>query len=296
MSARPKSIAVVGIGNSLLTDDGAGIHTLERFAEGNTNDDVFCLDGGTVGLALLDRLSDLDGLVALDAMKLGLRPGTVTVLEGEAMDAHLRNQHGSVHEVGLSDLMDALRLRGDLPEKRALIGIEPEDMDWGTEPTAAVAAALPEAADCAHDAGSKLADRTRNRGLPMTASTEIGVQFEAIHGNVRPILNEVMHAIDKLLDDDIPTTIDLSSLPFGPGELDKLEATLGEGELSAQLDALGTSRIRETTYPGVWWIEHRNVNDEVVGRYLEVTRLPDILSSQDADIMAGRARLEEQFE
>ena len=146
MSARAKSIAVVGIGNSLLTDDGAGIHTLERFAEDNTNDDVFCLDGGTVGLALLDRLSDLDGLVALDAMKLGLRPGTVTVLEGEAMDAHLLNQHGSVHEVGLSDLIDALRLRGDLPEKRALIGIEPEDMDWGTEPTAAVAAALPEAA------------------------------------------------------------------------------------------------------------------------------------------------------
>ena len=151
MSARAKTIAVVGIGNSLLTDDGAGIHTLERFAEGNTNDDVFCLDGGTVGLALLDRLSDLDGLVALDAMKLGLRPGTVTVLEGEAMDAHLRNQHGSVHEVGLSDLMDALRLRGDLPEKRALIGIEPEDMDWGTEPTAAVAAALPEAADRANN-------------------------------------------------------------------------------------------------------------------------------------------------
>jgi hydrogenase maturation protease len=150
VSARAKTIAVVGIGNSLLTDDGAGIHTLERFAEGNTNDDVFCLDGGTVGLALLDRLSDLDGLVALDAMKLGLRPGTVTVLEGEEMDAHLLNQHGSVHEVGLSDLMDAMRLRGDLPLKRALIGIEPQDMDWGTRPTEAVAAALPEAAAHAH--------------------------------------------------------------------------------------------------------------------------------------------------
>ncbi|MCP5090233.1 MAG: hydrogenase maturation protease [Gammaproteobacteria bacterium] len=151
MSARAKSIAVVGIGNSLLTDDGAGIHTLERFAEGNTNDDVFCLDGGTVGLALLDRLSDLEGLVALDAMRLGKAPGAVTVLQGEAMDAHLRNQHGSVHEVGLSDLMDALRLRGDLPDNRALIGIEPEDMDWGTQPTPAVAAALPKAAACAHE-------------------------------------------------------------------------------------------------------------------------------------------------
>ncbi len=151
MSTKATSIAVVGIGNSLLTDDGAGIHTLERFAEGNTNDEVFCLDGGTVGLALLDRLSNLDGLVAFDAMKLGKPPGAVTVLQGADMDAHLRNQHGSVHEVGLSDLMDAMRLRGDLPEKRALIGIEPEDMDWGTQPTATVRAALPEAAAHAHE-------------------------------------------------------------------------------------------------------------------------------------------------
>ena len=151
MPANTRTIAVVGIGNSLLTDDGAGIHTLERFAEGNTNDDVFCLDGGTVGLALLDRLSDLDGLVALDAMKLGKEPGAVTVLQGDDMDAHLRNQHGSVHEVGLSDLMDALRLRGDLPDNRALIGIEPEHMDWGTQPTPAVAAALPKAAAFAQD-------------------------------------------------------------------------------------------------------------------------------------------------
>ncbi len=92
------------------------------------------------------------------------------------------------------------------------------------------------------------------------------------------------------------TTIDLASLPFGPGELEHLEALLGTGELSAKLDALGTSSIRETAYPGVWWLEHRNAFDEVVGRYLEITRTPEILSSQDADIVAGRAHLEEQFE
>ena len=76
-------------------------------------DGVCCVDGGTVGLALLDRLSNLGGLIALDAMKLGKRPGAVTVLQGTDMDEHLRNQKGSVHEVGLSDLMDALRLEGD---------------------------------------------------------------------------------------------------------------------------------------------------------------------------------------
>ncbi len=130
----------------------------------------------------------------------------------------------------------------------------------------------------------------------MTSVDKIGVQVESRHGNVRPILNEVLHALDRLIDTDEPTTIDLAGLPWGPGELDELEATLGTGELSAQLDALGASRIRETAYPGVWWIEHRNVNDEVVGRYLEITRVPEILTSQEADVCAGRARLGEQFE
>ena len=130
----------------------------------------------------------------------------------------------------------------------------------------------------------------------MTTQQEAPAAASPFHGNVRPILNEVMHAVDRLLEADEPTTIDLAGLPFGPGELEHLEATLGTGELAAKLDALGTSRIQETAYPGVWWLEHRNVHDEVVGRYLEITRTPEILSSQDADIVAGRARLEDQFE
>ena len=130
----------------------------------------------------------------------------------------------------------------------------------------------------------------------MTRVDEIPIQVDASHGNVRPILFEVMHALDRLLDENTPTTIDLAGLPFGPGELDHLEDALGHGELVAQLDALGNSRIRETAYPGVWWIEHRNVNDEITGRYVEVTRLPEILCSQDADISAGRARLGDMFD
>lgn len=130
----------------------------------------------------------------------------------------------------------------------------------------------------------------------MTTPQEVQTPASPFHGNVRPILNEVLHALDKLLGTNEATTIDLASLPFGPGELEHLEALLGTGELSARLDALGTSSIRETAYPGVWWLEHRNAFDEVVGRYLEITRTPEILSSQDADIIAGRAHLEEQFE
>jgi hydrogenase maturation protease len=149
------SIAVVGIGNNLLQDDGAGIHALQHFESQNPDEDVECLDAGTVGLALMDRLSNLGGLIAVDAMRLGKPAGTITVLQGEEMDSHLRNHHGSVHELGLSDILDALRLCDDLPGNRALVGIEPEEMDWGTEPTEKVAAAIPDAAkrirDLVHD-------------------------------------------------------------------------------------------------------------------------------------------------
>ncbi|MDJ0750648.1 MAG: hydrogenase expression/formation C-terminal domain-containing protein [Woeseiaceae bacterium] len=123
----------------------------------------------------------------------------------------------------------------------------------------------------------------------------VDARTNPFHGNVRPLLHEVLHAVDRLLETDEPTTIDLAGLPFGPGELENLEATLGTGELSCKLDALGTSRIRETAYPGVWWLEHRNPHGEVVGRFIEITRTPEILSSQEADITAGRARLEDRL-
>jgi len=115
-------------------------------------------------------------------------------------------------------------------------------------------------------------------------------------GNVMPLLNEIVHALDRLLAEDEPTVIDLASLPFAPGELDDLEQALGTGELTAELEALGKSLIRETAYPGVWWVEHRNTGGEVVGRYIEITRSPEILMSQDADIGAGRARLRDSFD
>ena len=130
----------------------------------------------------------------------------------------------------------------------------------------------------------------------MSRLDDIGIAVQNDYGNVKPILNEIVHAIDKLLESGEPTTIDLAGLPFGPGELEQLEAALGEGELSARLDALGKSSIRETAYPGVWWLEHRNAHDEVMGRYIEITRTPEILSSQEVDILAGRARLTDQFD
>ena len=143
----PATIVVLGIGNALLSDDGVGLHLLRRLEHGDAAPPwVRYLDGGTVGLALAPLIEDAAGLVVLDALRLRAEPGTVQVYEGPAMDVLVDRRHQTPHEVGWSDLLSALRLQGRLPERRALVGIEPVSMDWGTEPTPRVAAALEDAA------------------------------------------------------------------------------------------------------------------------------------------------------
>ena len=137
-----RTYAILGIGNSLLSDDGIGIHVVRELAAANTDNNVHCLDAGTIGLSLVSEISAVDGLIAIDAMRLDKAPGSITVLEGPSMDAHLRKQSASVHELGLADMVDALRLMNSLPAQRALVGMEPQSLDWGTEPTPAVRTAI----------------------------------------------------------------------------------------------------------------------------------------------------------
>jgi len=136
---------VLGIGNSLLSDDGVGIHVvqaLDAMADaGRPSFDT--RDGGTIGLALLGELEGRESLVVVDAMELGAAPGTIRVFHDGAMDRQLTGTKKSAHEVALADLMMAAALSGCAPKRRALVAVQPQETGWGLEPTAAVAAALP---------------------------------------------------------------------------------------------------------------------------------------------------------
>lgn len=136
---------VLGIGNTLLSDEGIGIHVLKALsASALPGDKVELLDGGTLSFTLAVPIEQADGLIVVDAAQLQAAPGTVRVFEGEDMDRFLTNQRrSSVHEVGLTDLMNIAKLMERWPRKRALVGIQPEKVDWGERPTAAVQAAIP---------------------------------------------------------------------------------------------------------------------------------------------------------
>lgn len=129
----------------------------------------------------------------------------------------------------------------------------------------------------------------------MSALTKIPVHVEAGTGNVRPLMHEIRHALARLAEGGEGTVIDLRGLPLAPGEEQRIEETLGEGEVKAELDALGPTSIKETAYSGVWFVTHRNTENEVVARFIEVCRVPSILMAQDEDIAEGVSRLAQQL-
>lgn len=129
----------------------------------------------------------------------------------------------------------------------------------------------------------------------MSSLDKIPVQVEMSRHNLLPLLHEIRHALERLIDTGETRTIDLRSLPFSPGEEQELERRLGRGELVAQLDALGPSEILETRFPGVWLITHRNTEDEIIGRYVEVTAMPALLQSQLSDMQQGLKSLDEDL-
>lgn len=140
---------VLGIGNTLLQDEGVGVHVVRALRESAGPADagtIDYLDGGTLSFTLAGPIAEADALIVIDAAQLQAPAGTVRVLEGEAMDAFVTGRRqASVHEVGLSDLMAIARLTDRWPARRVLIAIQPERVDWGEVCTPKVAAAIPEA-------------------------------------------------------------------------------------------------------------------------------------------------------
>ena len=138
---------VLGFGNVLLSDDGAGVKLTERLRRELGPEAADFVDAGTLSFSLLPYLEATDSMLVIDAAELNRPSGAVALFEGAAMDEFLTStRRRSVHEVGLIDLLDMARLQGCLPRRRALLCIQPCRIDWSETLSTSVAEALPEAA------------------------------------------------------------------------------------------------------------------------------------------------------
>jgi hydrogenase maturation protease len=145
----PGKTLILGIGNTLLQDEGAGVHAIRMLSEQTVQrDDIELMDGGTLSFSLAGAIEEAENLIVIDAAQLGSEPGTTKVFLGDQMDAFIGdNRKLGVHEVSLVDLLMIARLAEQLPRKRALIGIQPHSIDWGETPSSPVAAGIRLACD-----------------------------------------------------------------------------------------------------------------------------------------------------
>lgn len=157
-------VLVLGIGNLLLQDEGAGVRAVEAFER------KYCapacveiLDGGTSGIELLQYIRGKDHLILLDVVKSGNAPGIIIRLEGKDVPA-LFQKKISPHQLGISDLLATAQLIGKMPKRVVLFGIEPKSIGTGLEMSGEVGRNIGRLADM-------VADELVSLGLSVTTKS-----------------------------------------------------------------------------------------------------------------------------
>lgn len=148
MSDYPRpGTTVLGIGNPIMGDDGIGIVLLEKLMAAGLERPgrlVEFIDGGTIGMSLLPIVEDAGSLLVLDAVAAADPPGTLVHLTGDQLPRLLLAKL-SPHQVGLLDVLACARLSGMEPERIAVVGLTPGDVDLRVGLTPGVAAGVPQA-------------------------------------------------------------------------------------------------------------------------------------------------------
>lgn len=134
-------ILILGLGNTMMTDDGFGSRMVEMLkTRFSFPSEVAVLDGGTLGLDLLPRLEGIDRLLIIDALEMDAEPGEAFRLEGEEVPRAFASKL-SVHQMGVQDLLAVAELQGHLPSELVVWGVQPGTIEMGLELTPAVTAA-----------------------------------------------------------------------------------------------------------------------------------------------------------
>ncbi|BAT71936.1 hydrogenase 2 maturation protease [Thermosulfidibacter takaii ABI70S6] len=123
-------IAVIGLGNVLLGDDGVGVEAVRLFAQKFARKGVNCIDGGTSIMEL--PLYDYDAVVFVDAVRIpDKKPGEVVILKKEEIMSLSPSIKVSGHSLSIVDYLRILDFSDELPQEIFLVGIVGKKYDLG---------------------------------------------------------------------------------------------------------------------------------------------------------------------
>lgn len=154
------SLLILGLGNVICGDDGLGVAAVEQLRRRYALPvGARAVDGGTLGLTLLGEFEGVDDVILVDAVQLDAPPGTAVRLDGEAVESAARERL-SVHQIGVADLLDALRLMGAFPRRLVLLGLVPHTIELGLERSPEVESGLDGLIEA-------VAEEARRMGFPL---------------------------------------------------------------------------------------------------------------------------------
>lgn len=124
-------ITILGIGNTLYTDEGLGVHALAALQEKYGMDQqVELVDGSTDGMSLLGPVEDTDYLIVIDAINAGKDGGHIIELHGNDIPAYYGIKM-SIHQLGFQEVLLASKLREKYPKNIVMIGMQPTSLELG---------------------------------------------------------------------------------------------------------------------------------------------------------------------
>jgi len=140
---------VLGVGNPILRDDGAGIHVANQLKQHINDPDVTIDEALTGGMNLLDLIVGYDKAILIDVVNIkNVENGEVKrFLLSDLSSAHSNNPHDV-------SLLEALKLAEKIGEDRipreiVIIGIVLKEMpyEFGEKLSQKIAAAVPKAVE-----------------------------------------------------------------------------------------------------------------------------------------------------
>jgi len=142
-------ITILGIGNTLYSDEGVGVQIipiLEELINDHDEEVVEIIEGATDGMKLLGPVEDCDYLIIIDAINAGKEPGTIITISNDEIPKYFGIKM-SIHQVGFQEVLFAARIRERLPKEMIMFGIQPESLKLGVELTETVKNRLSELAN-----------------------------------------------------------------------------------------------------------------------------------------------------
>ncbi len=137
-------VAIIGIGNILMGDDGAGVKVLELLPD-NLPEGVFTIELATGGMTLLHKFEGLDMAIICDAVDFGGKPGEIRVFQPHEVES-IKTLGYSLHDIDILKVLEIAKKMNTIPKQVFIVAIQPANIDFSEELSLKVQASLPELA------------------------------------------------------------------------------------------------------------------------------------------------------